>query len=201
MDFVLNILLGILFEIIFITLMTIKVKDIKDKKIKLFFSVLTTYFLSGILINFTYNNQYIFYILFNIICFMFMKILYKEKVDIIDLFLIYFIEMILNFTSLICMKVLDYNYYSMILNRFVLILIYYLPLRFNNIYIKIKRNWNRHRNNKIKSITLRNLIIITCNLSMYVIYYFLTNYLVKIVNMLIMKNINYAFIKWLMVKS
>lgn len=185
MDFVLNILLGILFEVIFITLMIIKVKDIKDKKVKLFFSVLTTYFLSGILINFTYNNQYIFYILFNIICFMFMKILYKEKVNIIDLFLIYFIEMILNFTSLICMKALDYNYYSMILNRFVLILIYYLPLKFNNIYIKIKRNWNRHRNNKIKSITLRNLIIITCNLSMYVIYYFLTNYLVKIVNMLI----------------
>lgn len=183
MNLVMNLIFGILFEIAFITLMIIRIKDIKEKKIRLFLSVTATYFLSGILINFAYNNQYIFYILFNMICFLFLKLLYKRKTNLVDLFVIYFIEMILNFSSLICMKIVGYNYYLVIFNRLILILIYILSFKFNKVYKIIVKNWNRNDDtNKIKSVTLRNFFIIFVNFSLYTIYYFLINYLLVVIS-------------------
>ena len=179
MDFVLNILLGILFEIIFITLMIIKVKDIKDKKVKLFFNVLISYIASGLLVNFdtSYINQYIVYIVLSVLIYTGNKIIYKDKRNIIDLFFIYYIIMIINYTSLTSIKILNYNYLSMYLSRIILIIILFFSKEINKLYKITNKNWNRHKDNKIKSITLRNVFIIIANISLLIINYFLINYL------------------------
>lgn len=182
MNLVMNLIFGILFEISFITLMIIRIKDIKEKKIRLFLSVTATYFLSGILINFTYNNQYIFYILFNVICFLFLKLLYKRKTNLVDLFFIYYVEMILNFSCLILMVILGYNTLFAITNRILLIIIVLLSKNINKLYKLYSNNWNRKTNNKIKSITLRNVTIISSNIMLYIINSFIMNYFMFIIS-------------------
>lgn len=182
MNLVMNLIFGILFEIAFITLMIIRIKDIKEKKIRLFLSVTATYFLSGILINFTYNNQYIFYILFNVICFLFLKLLYKRKTNLVDLFFIYYVEMILNFSCLILMVILGYNSLFAIANRILLIIIILLSKNINKLYKLYLNNWNRKPNNKIKSITLRNITIISSNIMLYIINSFIMNYFMFIIS-------------------
>ena len=174
---------GNLFEILFISFMFYKIKGLKNKKVLLFIGTFIIYFLSGFITSYSYNNQYLFYIIFNVVYFIMLKLMYKKNINIVDFFIIYYIEMILNFSSLICMKIVGYNYYLVIFNRLILILIYILSFKFNKVYKIIVKNWNRNDDtNKIKSVTLRNFFIIFVNFSLYTIYYFLINYLLVVIS-------------------
>lgn len=168
---------GNLFEIFFITVMFYKIKGLKDKKILLFIVTFITYFLSGFITSYSYNNQYLFYILFNVIYFFMLKLIYKKSINIVDFFIIYYIEMILNFSCLILLKIFEYNYISYILNRIILFVLMLISSKFNNFYKFYCYNWNRHKDNKIKSITVRNITIISCNLMLYIINYFVLYYM------------------------
>ena len=125
------ILLGNLFEIVFISYMILKIKGLKNKKILYTFCVLLSYLISGVVVNFTYNNQYLCYIVLSILNYIFLKITYKDKSQIPDLFLAYYIEMIICYTSLITIKIFGYNDLAMYINRLILILIMisYKPLK------------------------------------------------------------------------
>lgn len=177
MEFVTGILLGTIFEILFISVMFYKIKGLKDKKILLFIATFITYFLSGFITSYSYNNQYLFYIIFNVMMFIFTKIIYKNKINILDLFIIYYIEMILNFSCLIVMVIFNYNDISYILSRIILFIFMLISNRFHKYYKFYCYNWNRHKDNKIKSITVRNLTIISCNLMLYIINYFVLYYM------------------------
>lgn len=182
MNALINLLFGNLFEALFICVMFYKIKGLKSKKLLLFVATLITYSVSGIIISFSYNNQYLFYILFDVILYLFTKLIYKNKIQIIDLFIIYYIEMIINFSCLILMLLIGYNYIFFILNRLLLIIIMLFSGKLNRFYNFYYYNWNRHSDNKIKSVTIRNLTIISCNLMLYIINYFTLNYLIGIIS-------------------
>ena len=168
---------GNLFEILFISVMFYKIKGLKDKKVLLFIGTFITYFLSGFITSYSYNNQYLSYLILNILTFIFLKFIYKEKINIIDLFVIYYIIMIINFSSLIPIILFKYNFLSYLISRFLLLIFLLISSKFNKFYRFYCYNWNRHKDNKIKSITVRNITIISCNLMLYIINYFVLYYM------------------------
>lgn len=177
-----NILLGPLFEIMFISVMFYKIKNIKLNKILLFITTFIIYYLSGFLTQYDYHNQYLFYLIFNVLLFLCFKLIYKRKIILIDMFVIYYIGVVLTFSCLIMMKIIGYNLLFMYLNRMVLLIILLISSKLNRLYKIYCYNWNRHKDNKIKAITLRNTTIISCNLMLYIINYFVLNYLIKVVS-------------------
>lgn len=181
-NFINSVLLGSIFEICFIAIMLIKIKGIKTKRWLVFLITLISYFASGVLVSFTYNNQYLCYISLNIFIYLLMKLFYKEKFQIIDVFLIYYIIMTVNFTCLIMMKIIGYNLQFLYLNRLTLIFIMLLSNKLRVLYKKYIKYWNRKDGNKIKSITVRNISIITMNTLLYIINWYVVSYLVLVVN-------------------
>lgn len=177
-----NILLGPLFEIMFISVMFYKIKNIKLNKVLLFITTFIIYYLSGFLTQYDYHNQYLFYLIFNVLLFLCFKLIYKRKIILIDMFVIYYIGVLLTFSCLIPMKIFGYKFLSYILSRVILMLFMLVSYKFNKFYKMYCYNWNRHKDNKIKAITLRNTTIISCNLMLYIINYFVLNYLIKVVS-------------------
>lgn len=177
-----GILLGTIFEILFITVMFYKIKGLKDKKILLFIGTFITYFLSGFITSYSYNNQYLFYIIFNVIYFFMLKLIYKKNINIVDFFVIYYIGMIMSFGCLILMKIFGYNYLSYMGSRIIFTILMLISSKFNKLYKFYLYNWNRHKDNKIKSITTRNITIISCNLMLYIVNYLILNYFLKLIS-------------------
>ena len=173
-------LLGNLFEIFFLAFMIYKTKDLHKNMILLFLGITFIYFICGAIVSFTYNNQYVFYILFDVLIFLLLKIIYKKKTQILDIFMIYYFEMILNFTSLICMRIFNYTMLAFYINRIVLAFICALHKNFAKLYRTYIENWNRKDGNKIKAITVRNISILAMNLTLYIINWYLVNYLQKL---------------------
>lgn len=173
-------LLGNLFEVLFISFMIYKTKGLHEKFFTLFLGITFIYFIGGAIVNFTYNNQYIFYILFDVLTFILLKMLYKKKAQVPDIFVVYYFEMILNFTSLICMKIFDYNMVAFYVNRAMLVFICCFYKKFAELYKIYINNWNRKDGNKIKAITVRNISILAMNLTLYIINCYLVNYLQKL---------------------
>lgn len=180
-NFVNKILLGSIFEIFFISYMLIKIKGIDSKRFLVFIITLLSYFISGLIVNFTYNNQYLCYIVLNIMIYIFMKIIFKNKMQIIDMFLIYYIIMIVNFSCLITMKIFGYNLKFLYSNRLILTLIMFVSCKLKTLYRNYIKYWNRKDGNKIKSITIRNISIITMNFMLYIINWYVINYLIKVI--------------------
>ena len=162
--------------------MLVKIKELKDKRVLLFLGIFAIYFIGGLIVNFTYNNQYIFYIVFNAMTYTLLKALYKRKTQVIDIFLVYYIEMILNFSCLITLKIFGYNLLFLYANRLLLVIIMCLIPIFRKLYLKYVKYWNRKDGNKIKSVTVRNLSIISMNVLLYIINWYVVNYLIVTVS-------------------
>ena len=98
MGIIISILLGMLPEVLYFTLFLVYTKNIKEKKVKLFFLIALAYVLCIMI------SQYkvLYYILLIFLIYLFVKFLYKEKTQIIDVFVISLSEMYLAFTSYFC---------------------------------------------------------------------------------------------------
>ena len=177
MEFVTGVLLGAVFEVLFITVMFYKIKGLKNKNLLLLITIFISYFLSGFITSFNYINQYLTYILLNVFIFIFAKLLYKNKINVLDFFIIYYIIMTINFSCLFMMKIIGYNYLFLFSNRLILLIIMLFSGKLNKIYKFYCYNWNRHNDNKVKSVTIRNFTIISCNLMLYIINYFVLYYI------------------------
>ena len=116
-------------------------------------------------------SQYkiLYYVAFIFISYLAMKLIYKEKVQIIDIFVFSICLMYLTLISFICSlftKEDMSNYYIMlVINRITLIIPFVFKNKFNVLYNKYKSLWNRNDKIKrpIKSITLRNVSLILLN--------------------------------------
>lgn len=98
-----------------------------------------------------------------------LKVLYKEKCQITDVFLFAFASILLILISVICAIfafVINNYYIALILNRVLLFgCIFILKDKIYNLYIKFYSRWNRHNDKKkIRSLTLRNISIIIFNI-------------------------------------
>ena len=104
-----------------------------------------------------------------------LKVLYKEKAQITDIFLFTAASIVLIALSAIVyiIHIHTYNNYDIarIINRISLFLFLYLSRnKIRELYKKFYSHWNRHNNPKaIKSLTLRNISIIIFNLMFWII--------------------------------
>lgn len=173
-------IINILFEMWFVYYNLVKIKEIKEKKILLYVGLLLSFIISSIVIGFTYKNQIYMLVLNAIITYLFMKFLYKKKIQISDMFLIYFINSTILFIAIITQLIFGYTILALIIDRIILLLIALIVAKYiTKIYKNYLKNWNRGKGHKIKSITLRNLSILFMNLSLfiinnYILYYFLS---------------------------
>ena len=115
--------------------------------------------------------------------FLTLKILYKDKAQITDIFLFMCASLLLILISVISYIPLIiifknnvvYFYYliALIINRTMLaVIFYFIKDNINKFYKKFYSHWNKPQqlnNTKIKSLTLRNISIIIFNLMFYII--------------------------------
>lgn len=165
----LELLLGQIFEAIYFALFMIFAKRIKEKRL-LFIILMIFEYLLWIYI-FKYN--FIFHIGFIFTTYIILKILYKEKSQITDIFIMLVAYLIMTMFSLILYSIIKYNYYiALIINRTLMIMFFILfrkkLYKIQNLYKKL---WNRNdkRKSKIKSTTFRAINLIIFNTIFYVL--------------------------------
>lgn len=183
LQILISILLGLFPEVLFFTLFIIYTKRIKNKKIMLFLLIALAYMLCM----FIKTYSIFCYILLIVLIYIIMKILYKNKVQIIDIFIISIGFIYISILSFICSILLRYEYDNLILYYILYIfdrIFMFLPFikrdKFYYLYKIYCSLWNRNDNEKrpIKSLTLRNISLVVINISI-----FLGNiYLISIIN-------------------
>lgn len=165
MYYLISILFGLIPEVLYFTLFITYTKNIKEKRIKLFLLISIAYFLCMI----CQRLIIIYYILLIICIYLSAKILYKNKIQIIDLFAISFSSFWITFISAILLLFLgenNSNYYCLyFLDRCLLFVPFIFINKIRILYNKYCKLWNRNDNEKrpIKSITLRNISLILLN--------------------------------------
>lgn len=160
-----------LLEPIYFSLFLIIGKDLKNKRILLTCIMIFEYIMLKQFIHFNVAFQFIY----TFMSFVNLKVLYREKAQITDIFLFAIASIILIVLSIftyMTSKITYDNYFiSLIINRILLFLFLYLSRnKIRKLYKKFYSHWNRHNNPKaIKSLTLRNISIIIFNLMFWVI--------------------------------
>ena len=165
MYYLISVFLGLLPEVLYFTLFLSFTKNLKEKRIKLFLLIALSYTLC------IFISQYkiLFYIIFMFMCYISLKILYKSKTQIIDVFIISVSSIYLTFATFIASLFIkeDLSNYILcyILSRILIFIIFIFKNKFNILYNKYKSLWNRNDAEKrpIKSITLRNISLILLN--------------------------------------
>lgn len=160
---VVNAFLGMLPEVIFFVVFLTTCKNINKKRIKLLLLNILNYIGVGALTTYSIYS-YVFLIIFQ---FIIMKILYKEEVEYIDVFLISISHIYIFIIAIACYKLISNYYIAFIIDRILL----FLPLLFKNkltyLYQQYIKLWNRNENNKIRSISLRNISLIGLNIFLF----------------------------------
>ena len=160
-----------LLEPIYFSLFIIIGKDIKNKRILFTLIMIFQYILLKLYIKFDVSFQFIY----TFMTFVTLKVLYKERAQITDIFLFGVASIILiissvGFSLLIWYTIRNY-YVVLVLNRtFIFGFLYFKKNLIRSKYKEFCSLWNRHANpNRIKSLTLRNISIITFNLMFWVL--------------------------------
>lgn len=158
-------------EAIYFSAFLIIAKGIKEKRI-LFTAIMIFEYLA--LKYFIHYNIW-FQLAYTFMSFLTLKVLYKDKAQVTDIFLFAIASLFLVLLSILCGLIL-FNYpelyfLMLVINR---ILIFTFIIAFKNkinyIYNEVRKYWNRHKNpQKIKSLTLRNISVIIFNLMFYIL--------------------------------
>lgn len=166
-----QLLLGQIPEAIYFALFMILVKNIKEKRILFTILMILEYvFLKYFLV---YNIW--FQVMYFILSFIMMKMLYKDKIQITDIFTLGIASIILVITSAIPYVIVYFTIHNMliyvILNRiiiFTLLFVFRYKLQnINKLYYKL---WNRNNKpKKIKTTTFRALNLVIFNISFVII--------------------------------
>lgn len=167
-----TILLGIIPDSIFITFFILIIKQIKEKRIMLFILISLSYVICMVIKR--YNIVY--YTLFIVLIYFSIYLLYRDKSNITDTFLIGFLLLCMFVTSVIAYSFMGDNlenyYICLLLNKILLIIPFIFMKKIRTIYNKYNEYWNRNDNEKrpIKSISVRNISLILLNVLMFFIY-------------------------------
>lgn len=169
---ILEMVLGQIPEALFFSLFMIFTKQLKEKRIMFIILMILEYLLIQKLIHFDIWLQ----IIYTAFTFMILKLLYKEKSQITDIFtftissmFLIFVDAILYFT----IGKLTNNYILyVILDRIVLFTtLFLLRNKLPKIQELYKKLWNRNdkQKKKIKSVTFRSLNVVLFNLVFYIL--------------------------------
>lgn len=162
-------------EAIYFSLFMIYGKNLKEKRLLFVGIMIFEYLALTSIIEYNVWLQ----IIYTFMSFINLKVLYREKAQITDIFLFMTASIVLIIVGAICVKLSlilnlsGYNDYFkvLLLNRILIFLILFLFRNKINVYYKkFYKRWNRHTDTtKIKSLTLRNISIIVFNLMFYII--------------------------------
>lgn len=158
-------------EAIYFAMFLIIGKNIKNKKLLFIGIMVFEYLMLKSFINFSVYFQ----LAYTFMTYVTLKVLYKEKAQITDIFLFTAASLLLIAISavsygIVYITVRQY-FVALILNRILLFLILYLGRNvIRSKYKSFCSLWNRHNiPNQIKSLTLRNISIIVFNLMFWLI--------------------------------
>lgn len=171
MDELVLLILEKVLEAIYFSVFLIVSKNIKNKRL-LFIAIMIFEYLA--LKHFIKYNVW-FQIIYTFMSFVNLKVLYKDKAQVTDIFLFMASSIILIVLGFLCGMIQILfgvnHYFLLIINRIMMFIILFLVRKYiKSLYCKYCSFWNRHtKNNKIKSLTLRNISIIVFNLMFYVI--------------------------------
>jgi hypothetical protein len=172
----LRIILEIVLEAIYFSIFIIKGKELKEKRLLFIALMIFQYLALTTAIKYNIWMQ----ISYTILVYMNLKILYKKKAQITDVFLFGAASIILIIISILCAQLKKATnmpyFYALIINRLILfVTLFLLRNKISVIYQRFYKRWNRHKDaKKIKSLTLRNISIIVFNLMFYIINISLT---------------------------
>ena len=157
-------------EAIYFSLFLIYGKNLKEKRLLFIGIMIFEYVLLTSVLQYT-TWIHIIYITLTYIN---LKVLYKEKAQITDIFLFatasIFLILISFCSGLLHILKMKY-FYALIINRIILFsFLFFIKNKINLIYKNYYLKWNRKDNmTKIRSLTLRNISVIIFNLMFYVI--------------------------------
>lgn len=143
-------------------------KELKEKRLLFIVLMVLEYLIITRFIQFSMYIQ----LLYTTFTYIILKILYKEKAQIIDIFTFTIASAILILTSAICFVISGQNVVlATIINRILIFtFIYIFRNKLNKIQKIYKNIWNRESNKtKIKSTTFRSINIIAFNIIFYLI--------------------------------
>ena len=158
-------------EAIYFAMFLIVGKNIKNKKL-LFIGIMVFEYL--MLKSFIRYSVY-FQVAYTFMTYVNIKVLYKEKAQITDIFLFTVGSLILIATSVLCYGIIYFTIHEyvwvLLINRPLIFALLYLGRnKIPQIYKRFCSLWNRHNiPNQIKSLTLRNISIIVFNLMFWLI--------------------------------
>lgn len=168
-----NIIYGILPEILYYYLYLIIVLNIKEKRTKLFLYITFSYIICITIPN--YNI--IFYVIFLVLIYIWLKTLYRNRIKIPDFFIIFISMLYMTLTYTISYLISNGEYAKYDIAMFISKILLFLPFIFykklNNLYNKYKLFWdkpNKEEKRKLKSITLRNISLISLFITIFIIY-------------------------------
>lgn len=163
---ILELLIGQIPEAIFFSLFIILGKELKEKRLLFTFLMVLQYLIIANLFPYNINFQ----ILYTVMTYIILKMLYKEKAQITDIFLMISAILILGIFSvpfLLFNLFIDNVYIVCMISKISLfIFLFLIKKHIRKIYIKFYKHWNRNDNEKrkIKSLTVRNICAISFNL-------------------------------------
>lgn len=153
-------------EPVYFSLFLIIGKNIKNKRLLLIGIMIIQYVLLMRVFPFNIWFQFIY----TFITFVNLKVLYKEKAQVTDIFLFMIASIILIITSALTYGIVYFTLrdkiWLQLINRTMIFLILFIfKDKIRNGYSNFCSLWNRHNNpKKIRSLTLRNISIIVFNL-------------------------------------
>ena len=152
-------------EPVYFSLFLIIGKNIKEKRLLLTGIMIVQYLL--LMHIFPYNIW--FQLIYTFMSFVNLKVLYKEKAQVTDIFLFATASLILVMVSIFCYMIIYAtikNYViALIINRILMfVVLYFSRNKIKTTYKSFCSLWNRHNNpKKMRSLTLRNSSIIIFN--------------------------------------
>lgn len=163
LNFIVSLVLGMLPEVLFFTLFLIYTKDLKEKILKLFVLLAIGY----VLLIMICRYEFIFYVAYIVYGYLVLKILYKSHI--IDLFVFSLAFSYLMLLSFILVNIIPNYEIAFVVDRVLLFVPFLFKTKFYNIYLSYNKLWNKNKNNKIKSLTVRNTSILFINIMIVII--------------------------------
>ena len=164
-----ELLLGQIPEALYFALFIIFAKQIKEKRI--LFTVLMVF--EYLLTKYTFQYSVLFHISYIALIYLLLKILYKEKAQITDVFLVFISYLSMILFSILAFPFININYtFACILNRILMFLFLFVfkekLYRIQKVY---KLLWNRDDNKKkpMKSTTFRCINLVVFNTTFYIL--------------------------------
>lgn len=162
-----ELLLGQIPEAIFFALFMIYAKGIKEKRILFTILMIIEY----LLLKYSFPYNWVFQIGYMVTTFLTLKILYKEKSQITDIFILLIAYIYVILVSVVSYFIIPQYILACIINRLLLFIpTILLNYRLNKIQKIYKKLWNRNnKTKKIKSTTFRSINIFIFNIVFYIL--------------------------------